>query len=105
MIGLRDVRDYRIWSRHEGKVISTSSPFNIKAKSLALSNFTLNEVKDLYQQHTQDSGQIFLPEAVEYAYDLSVGQPWLVNALAYQACYEDAKNPSVTITRDAYRTS
>jgi hypothetical protein len=38
---------------------------------------------------------------VEYAYDLSAGQPWLVNALAYQACYEDVKNPNVTITREA----
>src|SRR5262249_13853622 len=34
LIGLRDVRDYRIWSKEQGVYVSTSSPFNIKAESL-----------------------------------------------------------------------
>lgn len=100
LIGLRDVRDYRIWSKHEGKRISTSSPFNIKSKSLVISNFTLDDVKALYEQHHTDTGQVFTPEAIEYAYDLTAGQPWLVNALAYQACYEDIKNLSEPITKE-----
>jgi hypothetical protein len=100
LIGLRDVRDYKIWSRLEGKHISTSSPFNIKSESLALSNFSLEDVRDLYAQHTLETGQLFLQEAVEHAYYLSAGQPWLVNALAYQVCYRDLKNSSEPISKD-----
>jgi len=39
-------------------------------------------VAELYGQHTADTGQRFAPGAVEYAYELAGGQPWLVNALA-----------------------
>ncbi len=100
LIGLRDVRDYRIWSRQEGKTISTSSPFNIKSESLVLSNFTLDNIRDLYNQHTQDTGQEFLPDAIEHAYYLTAGQPWLINALAYQTCYRDVKDPIKPITKE-----
>jgi hypothetical protein len=100
LIGLPDVRDYRIWSRQEGKHISTSSPFNIKSRPLVLSNFSLENVRDLYAQHTLQTGQLFLPKAVEHAYYLTSGQPWLVNALAYQVCYEDLKNSSEAVTKE-----
>lgn len=101
LIGLRDVRDYRIWSKEEGKSVSTSSPFNIKSESLVLSNFTLEDTKVLYTQHTEETGQQFLPEAVEYAHHLSAGQPWLVNTLAYQSCYRDIKDTLQPITKEA----
>ena len=39
LIGLRDVRDYRVWSKSQGEYISTSSPFNIKALSSRLPHF------------------------------------------------------------------
>ena len=81
------MRDYRIWSKEEGVYISTASPFNIKAISLLLSNFTEEEVKLLYQQHTEATGQIFTKKAIEHAYCLTQGQPWLVNALAQEACF------------------
>jgi hypothetical protein len=42
-------------------------------------------VAQLYRQHTDDTGQIFTPAAVQRAFDLTQGQPWLVNALARQA--------------------
>lgn len=101
LIGLRDVRDYRIWSRKENHVVSTSSPFNIKSESLVLSNFTLEETKNLYEQHSQETGRVFLPEAVEFAYYLTAGQPWLVNALAYQVCYRDLKDPLLSVDKEA----
>ncbi len=99
LIGLRDVRDYRIWSKVEGRNISTSSPFNIKSESLLLSNFTLDEIDALYAQHTEETGQTFTPEALEYVYYLTEGQPWLVNALAYQACYRDVEDALQPITK------
>jgi hypothetical protein len=45
---------------------------------------TRDEVGELYGQHTAETGQVFLPEAVDRAYHLTQGQPWLVNALARQ---------------------
>lgn len=101
LIGLRDVRDYRVWSKQEGHFVSTSSPFNIQSESLVLSNFTDEQIKELYQQHTDETGQHFSDEAIAYVYELSAGQPWLVNALAYQACYRDVKDPSVAISKEA----
>ncbi len=56
-------------------------------------------IRELYSQHTQDTGQEFLSDAVDHAYYLTAGQPWLVNALAYQTCYRDAKDPAQPITK------
>jgi len=85
LIGLRDVRDYRIRLRPDAESLGTSSPFNIKVESLTLRNFTAAEVAELYDQHTAETGQIFTGEAKTLAFDLTRGQPWLVNALARQA--------------------
>jgi hypothetical protein len=83
LIGLRDVRDYKVASGSTG-LLGTASPFNIKAESLTMRNFTRDEVAELYGQHTAETGQVFLPEAVDRAFHLTQGQPWLVNALAEQ---------------------
>jgi len=85
LIGLRDVRDYRREVRPEVQSLGTSSPFNIKVESLTLPNFTAAEVAELYAQHTAETGQPFTPEAQARAFELTRGQPWLVNALARQA--------------------
>ncbi|MDR2198725.1 MAG: ATP-binding protein, partial [Deltaproteobacteria bacterium] len=53
-----------------------------------MANITKDEVKTLYAQHTEATGQIFLDQAVERAYYWSDGQPWLVNALARQVVEE-----------------
>ncbi|WP_102990284.1 polyketide biosynthesis operon protein CyrO, partial [Cylindrospermopsis raciborskii] len=78
------VRDYKVKSGGSER-LNTSSPFNIKAESLTLSNFSFTDVQNLYEQHTTTTGQVFTPEAVQQAYYLTDGQPWLVNALARQA--------------------
>ncbi|MCK9902155.1 AAA family ATPase [Frankia sp. Cpl3] len=82
LVGLRDVRDYKAAAGGAPAALGSSSPFNIKLESLRLGDFTLDEVRKLYDQHTADTGQQFAPEAVEYASELTRGQPWLVNALA-----------------------
>ncbi len=91
LVGLRDVRDYRLRDPTETggaeagePILGTASPFNIKVESLTLRNFTVEEVGELYAQHTAETGQVFHPEAVELAWNLTRGQPWLVNALARQ---------------------
>ncbi|AUX34501.1 MULTISPECIES: ATP-binding protein [Sorangium] len=83
LIGLRDVRDYKVASGG-GDRLSTSSPFNIKVESLTLRNFTRDEVAALVAQHTAETGQGFHSSAVDRAFELTQGQPWLVNALARQ---------------------
>ena len=100
LIGVRDVRDYRIWSESENNMVLGGSAFNIKAESLVLNSFSFEQVCDLYNQHTQDMGQQFTASAIDYAFYLTQGQPWLVNALAYQACFRDVTDRSQPITKD-----
>lgn len=88
LCGVRDVRDYRIHSSAEKSVITGGSAFNVKAKSLRLGDFSRAEVEQLYAEHTQATGQAFTPEAMELVWELTCGQPWLVNALADEACFE-----------------
>jgi hypothetical protein len=97
LIGLRDVRDYKVASGGSGR-LNTASPFNIKDRSLTMRNFNATEVGELYQQHTDDTGQIFTPLAVETAYNLTLGQPWLVNALAKEIVEELVTDTSIQIT-------
>ena len=100
LFGVRDVRDYRIWSSDEQSMVLGGSAFNIKAESLTLSDFSLDQVRVLYLQHSQETGQQFTDEALEYAFHLTQGQPWLVNAIAYQACFVDVTDRSQPITKD-----
>jgi hypothetical protein len=81
LIGLRDVRDYKVASGGREN-LNTASPFNIKVQSLILRNFSPDEVAELYGQHTQATGQVFTDAAIDFAFELTQGQPWLVNALA-----------------------
>ena len=87
LCGVRDVRDYRIHSGSTNEIITGGSAFNIKAESLRLGNFTVDDMAALYAQHTADTGQPFTAEALDRAWDLSRGQPWLVNALGYETCF------------------
>ncbi len=96
LIGLRDVRDYKVASGGSER-LTTASPFNIKAESLTLQDFTPAEVAALYAQHTADTGQVFTPAAVAHAFELTQGQPWLVNALARQAVEVIAPDPAQPI--------
>ena len=89
LCGVRDVRDYRIQSTAENAVITGGSAFNIKAQSLRLGDFSQAEVRALLAQHTEETGQVFTPEAMELIWTQTRGQPWLVNALAYETCFKD----------------
>lgn len=97
LIGMRNVRDYKLASGGVDRSHS-ASPFNIVAKALTLRNFTHDEVAELYGQHTAETGQVFSIEAIDQAYELTNGQPWLVNALAREIVEELAPDPAVPIT-------
>ncbi|MDR0620368.1 MAG: ATP-binding protein, partial [Deltaproteobacteria bacterium] len=85
LVGMRNIRDYKVRIRSESESLGSSSPFNIIAEALTLTNFTLDEIRTLYSQHTEATGQSFAEEATQSAWYWSEGQPWLVNALARQA--------------------
>jgi ATPase family associated with various cellular activities (AAA) len=97
LIGMRDVRDYKVASGGSDR-LQTASPFNIKVESLTMRGFYESEVAELYQQHTADTGQIFMPAAVQLVFELTQGQPWLVNAIARQLTEVVAPEPTTTIT-------
>ncbi len=92
LCGVRDVRDYRIHSSAEKTIITGGSAFNVKAKSLRMGNFNQAEMAALYRQHTNETGQAFTPEALALAWELTKGQPWLVNALGDEVCFEIKPN-------------
>ncbi len=90
LCGVRDVRDYRIRSGSANTMVAGGSAFNIKAESLRLGDFSRPEVEALLSQHETETGQAFSAGALEAVWTQTRGQPWLVNALAYQTCFRGA---------------
>ena len=88
LCGQHNIRDYRIRAVRSEPHDARPSPFNIVADSLRLSDFSMGQVRALLAQHTAETGQQFEPEAVERIWSLTLGQPWLVNALCFQACFK-----------------
>jgi len=102
LCGVRDIRDYRIHSDKEKTIITGGSAFNIKAMSLRLGNFIQSEVEQLLEEHTKETGQRFDVQAKDLIWKYTQGQPWLVNALAYEVCFEckENRNREQIITED-----
>ncbi|MFO0755831.1 MAG: AAA-like domain-containing protein [Byssovorax sp.] len=100
LVGRRVVRDYILTSDQRNAVawLGTTSPFNISAEATTIGPFTEAEVAELCAQHTDKTGQAFLPEATARIYALSQGHPWLVNALAAQIVEQDVCDRSVAVT-------
>ncbi len=107
LCGVRDVRDYRIQSTAENALIAGGSAFNIKARSLRLGDFSRTEVLALLGQHTEETGQVFTADALDTVWTQTQGQPWLVNALADEACFygEFAEAWHRPVTAEAIRAA
>lgn len=88
LVGLRDIRDFKLKARGDNPSLGTGSPFNVKAKSFFLPFFTKEEVRMLLDQHTADTGQVFSQEVCDQLFHYSSGQPWLTNALANEIVEE-----------------
>ena len=91
LCGVRDVRDYRIVLSNQD-IITGGSAFNIKTESLRLGNFSKEEIHELYQQHTTETGQVFDEACFPMIWEATEGQPWLVNALGNEVTYEMKEN-------------
>ena len=103
LCGVRDVRDYRIRSAAENAIVTGGSAFNIKAESMRIGDFSEADVRALLGQHTAETGQRCSEDALQAVWELTAGQPWLVNALAQQACFrnEAGRDRNRVITGDA----
>ena len=101
LIGMVSIEDYKASIRPQSETLDSGSPFNIITEALTLADFTPEEVRALYAQHTEATGQAFEGDAVGCAWYWSEGQPWLVNALAREAVAKIlAKNYSQAVTAD-----
>ena len=105
LCGVRDVRDYRIHASSEKDPVAGGSVFNIMAESMRMGNFNEAETNALLQQHIDETGQVFTPESRKAIWESSLGQPWLVNALAYELTFKmkDNRNRCVDLGADLVR--
>ncbi len=87
LVGMRDIRDYKARIRPDGQTLGDASPFNIIKRDLTIPNFGRDDIARLYAQHTEATGQVFCDGVVDKVYEYTLGQPWLVNALA-EECVE-----------------
>jgi hypothetical protein len=100
LVGMRDLRDY-ITAAKDGIVPNPGSPFNIKEDSIFISNFTRQDVAALFAQRTAETGQEITAEALDYVYEQSWGQPWIVNNLFKRATIRGfSANDYQTVTLD-----
>jgi hypothetical protein len=91
LVGMRNIRDYKVHLRPDSESLGTASPFNIITKAFTINSFSEEQIKELYNQHTIESGQIFENDAVELVWQQTQGQPWLVNAIAREVTLEMLK--------------
>lgn len=61
-------------------VVGGVSPFNI-ADEVVMPPFSLENVRDLFAQYTDETNQPFTGEAIDRIYRETSGQPWLINRL------------------------
>ncbi len=54
-----------------------------------MGDFTEQDVRDLLAQHTAATGQAFTEDALRLILTRTAGQPWLVNALCREPCFDD----------------
>ena len=90
------MRDYRLAGGSLGR-LGSSSPFNIKVESLTLRDFSRDDLAELYGQHTLEGGHPFTEGAIDRAFTLTQGQPWLANALARQLVEVVVTDPTIAI--------
>ncbi|MEU7837983.1 ATP-binding protein [Nonomuraea sp. NPDC049129] len=96
LCGLRNVPDYKVTPGGNRDWSNPAGPFAIITESLRMGDFTNDQIAELYDQHTQATGQEFTKEAVGRVFELTQGQPWLVNALAYEITFEMGVSGTIT---------
>ena len=92
LVGMRNIRDYKSKVREDRATLGSASPFNIISDALTIRNFSVEDIENLYAQHTEATGQVFEKEVVEKVFDQTDGQPWLVNAIGREITQKILEN-------------
>lgn len=87
LCGVNDIKN-KADGINEEYNISIESVFNIKATSVRLDYFNKKEIKMLFYQHMRETGQKYNDDAFDKIWELTRGQPWIVNALGNELCSE-----------------
>jgi hypothetical protein len=89
LTGMRDLKDYITAAKGGGAsvdaAVNPGSPFNVKEDSTIIANFSKEAVSRLFAQRTGETGQGITGEALDYVWEQSYGQPWIVNSLFKRA--------------------
>ncbi len=78
------------------------SPFNIQ-RSLHISNLTADEVRELFRQYQEESGQKIDPAVVEKVYHTTNGQPGLVSWFGELMTEKYNPDPEQVIDENAWK--
>ena len=105
LVGMRNIRDYKAKIRPDSETLGSSSPFNIITESLTLSTFTFEELSELYSQYTNVTNHIIERDTIEFIYEQTDGQPWLVNAIARECVMNICKDKNTPVTQVMARTA
>jgi len=85
-------------------IVSSASPFNI-VDELKISYFTFEEVNELIQEYSAESGQAFDKEVIKAVYENTKGQPGLVCGLCAYLIDEVVTDRSISVSiNDLYKT-
>ena len=84
LVAMHDLKDFIQQAKGEPRV-NPGSPFNIKMDSATIGNFSRDDIGRLFAQRTEETGQQITREALDYVWEQSQGQPWIVNSLFYRA--------------------
>jgi hypothetical protein len=84
LVGIKDLKDYLVAAKG-GVPVNVGSAFNIKSDSASLSNFSQKDISNLFAQRTVETGQQISNEALDYVWEQSRGQPWMVNSFFQRA--------------------
>ncbi|MFH0926542.1 MAG: ATP-binding protein, partial [bacterium] len=80
-----------------GIIQDNASPFNI-ADNLNIPYFSQTEVKELLGQHEKETGQQFTDGVKEKVYQITQGQPGLVNGFAYKLVDNNPNKEKIDIS-------
>ncbi len=78
-----------------GVVSENASPFNI-SESFDLPYFSKQELYELYAQHEQETSQLFEEKVKDKIYEITGGQPGLVNGFAAELVKRNKEKPIIT---------
>jgi len=105
LVGMRNIRDYKAKIRPESETFGSASPFNIVSKAFTLTNFSIDEITKLYSQYTEETKQEIEKDTIEFIYEKTDGQPWLVNAIARECITNICKDKNTAITPEMAETA